>query len=50
MNYLDKLKEKCKVEERFYSIVEGIFEKLLEFGYIKKRNYIENYMKILILS
>ena len=46
MNYLDKLKEKCKVEERFYSIVEGIFEKLLEFGYINKRQAKKLYRKL----
>ena len=46
MNYLDKLKEKCKVEERFYSIVEGIFEKLLEFGYINKRQEKKLYKKL----
>ena len=46
MNYLDKLKEKCKVEERFYSIVEGIFEKLLEFGYINKRQKKKLYRKL----
>ena len=46
MNYLDKLKEKCKVEERFYSIVEGIFEKLLEFGYINKRQEKKLYRKL----
>lgn len=37
MNYLDKLKEKCNLDDNFMSIISQIFEKLLSFGYITKR-------------
>lgn len=37
MNYLDKLKEKCNLDDNFMNIVSQIFEKLLSFGYITKR-------------
>lgn len=32
--YLDKLKDKCKMNDKLYNIIEDIFEKLLNFGYI----------------
>ena len=38
VNYINKLKEKCNVDEKFYDIVEDIFNKLVEFGYTTKRN------------
>ena len=34
VNYLEKLKEKCIADEKFYSTIELLFDKLLEFGYI----------------
>ena len=37
MNYLDKLKEKCNLEDNFMNIIYQIFDKLLSFGYINKR-------------
>lgn len=37
MNYLDKLKEKCNLEDNFINIIYQIFDKLLSFGYITKR-------------
>ena len=37
MNYLDKLKKKCNLEDNFMNIIYQIFDKLLSFGYITKR-------------
>ncbi|MEG0873001.1 MAG: hypothetical protein RSE00_05510 [Clostridia bacterium] len=37
MNYLDKLKEKCDVDDRFFDIAKQVFDKLFEFGYINRR-------------
>ena len=37
MNYLDKLKEKCNLDDNFMNIIYQIFDKLLSFGYINKR-------------
>lgn len=37
INYIDKLKEKCNVNEQFYNIVDGLFNKLISFGYITHR-------------
>ena len=37
INYIDKLKEKCNVNEQFYNIVDGLFKKLINFGYITRR-------------
>lgn len=35
-NYLDKLKEKCNMDEKLYQIITDIFYKLLDFSYITK--------------
>jgi hypothetical protein len=37
MNYLNKLKEKCNGDKKIYEIIDQIFEKLLEFGYVSRR-------------
>lgn len=37
MNYLEKLKEKCNLDDNFMNIVYQIFDKLYSFGYITKR-------------
>lgn len=37
MNYLDKLKEKCNLNDEFMSIIYQIFDKLSSFGYISKK-------------
>ena len=37
MNYLEKLKEKCNLEDNFMNIIYQIFDKLLSFGYITRR-------------
>ena len=37
MNYLEKLKEKCTVDNKFYEIIDQIFHSLFDFGYINKR-------------
>ncbi|MEG2310485.1 MAG: hypothetical protein RSB76_00690 [Clostridia bacterium] len=37
INYLEKLKEKCNLNNDFIQIVEQIFNKLHEFGYISRR-------------
>ncbi|MDO4283066.1 MAG: hypothetical protein Q4D02_05445 [Clostridia bacterium] len=37
MNYLDKLKEKCDLNNDFMNVVHSIFNKLMEFGYITSR-------------
>ena len=34
MNYLEKFKEKCKLDDAFMDKVNFLFEKLLSFGYI----------------
>ena len=34
MNYLHKLKEKCNLDDKLMSIIDFLFKKLLEFGYI----------------
>ncbi|MDD3303559.1 MAG: hypothetical protein PHP54_01415 [Clostridia bacterium] len=36
VNYIDKLKQKCKVNETFYDIVSDLFNKLINFGYITR--------------
>lgn len=37
MNYLNKLKEKCNLDNRLIQIVREIFDKLVYFGYITPR-------------
>lgn len=37
INYIDKLKQKCQVDEKFYDIVDSLFSKLINFSYITKR-------------
>ena len=37
MNYLDKLKEKCNLDDNFINILYQIFDKLISFGYINKK-------------
>ena len=37
MNYLTKLKEKCNIDDDFMNIIYQIFDKLVSFGYITKR-------------
>lgn len=32
--YLDKLKNKCNMNNKLYNIIESIFQKLIDFGYI----------------
>jgi hypothetical protein len=34
--YLIKLKEKCNLSEKFLETISGLFDKLIEFGYISK--------------
>lgn len=34
--YLKKLREKCNLSDQFMETVSGLFEKLIEFGYISK--------------
>lgn len=36
MNYLNKLKEKCNVDDNFFEIIEEIFQSLVDFAYINK--------------
>ena len=38
MNYLEKFKEKCKLDDEFMEKVNFLFEKLLSFGYIDHFN------------
>lgn len=38
MDYLDKLKEKCKVNDDFIEKINYLFERLVHFGYIDKLN------------
>lgn len=35
-NYLDKLKEKCNIDNKLFEIVNDIFDKLVNFSYINK--------------
>ena len=37
MDYLDKLKEKCNLNDDFMEIVISLFEKLENFGYINRK-------------
>lgn len=37
MNYLNRLKEKCNLNNEFMDVVYNIFNKLIEFGYITSR-------------
>ncbi len=37
MDYLDKLKEKCNLDNNFMDIIASLFEKLENFGYISKK-------------
>lgn len=37
MNYLNRLQEKCHVGDELFAIIDQIFNKLLEFGYINRR-------------
>lgn len=34
ISYLDKLKDKCNMNEKLYKIIEELFDKLIDFGYI----------------
>lgn len=34
VTYLEKLKDKCNMDTKLYNIIENIFEKLINFGYI----------------
>ena len=34
ISYLDKLKDKCNMDEKLYKIIEDLFNKLIDFGYI----------------
>ena len=34
ISYLDKLKDKCNMDEKLYKIIEELFNKLIDFGYI----------------
>ncbi len=36
INYLTKLKEKCKIDNKLFEIINDIFEKLIDFSYISK--------------
>lgn len=36
-NYLDKLKVKCNMDDKLFEIINDIFDKLLDFSYITKR-------------
>lgn len=38
MDYLEKFKEKCKLDNDFISKVDFLFERLIHFGYIDKTN------------
>ena len=38
MDYLQKFKEKCKVNDIFMDKVNFLFERLLHFGYVDKLN------------
>lgn len=38
MNYLEKFKEKCKLNNDFISKVDFLFEKLVSFGYVDRLN------------
>ena len=38
MNYLDKFKEKCKLDDKFIDKINYLFEKLIAFGYIDHYN------------
>lgn len=38
MNYLEKFKEKCKLNNDFIEKVDFLFEKLVSFGYVDKLN------------
>lgn len=46
VNYLDKLKEKCIVDVRFFTIAEQLFDKLIEFGYISHRQSVKLQKKL----
>lgn len=37
INYLEKLKEKCQLEDNFIDIINQIFDKLISFGYITNK-------------
>lgn len=37
MNYLEKLNKKCNVGDKFIAIVNSMFDKLVDFGYISPR-------------
>ena len=37
MDYLDKLKEKCNLNDDFMEIIISLFEKLENFGYINRK-------------
>jgi len=34
ITYLEKLKNKCNMNDKLYKIIESIFEKLIDFGYV----------------
>lgn len=34
--YLEKLKDKCNMNEKLYKIIEDLFERLIDFGYITR--------------
>lgn len=36
LNYLDKLKEKCNINDELFEIINDIFDKLINFSYITK--------------
>ncbi len=36
MNYLNKLKEKCNVDNKLFEIIEEIFQSLIDFAYINR--------------
>lgn len=34
VTYLEKLKDKCKIDDKLYNIINDLFDKLVNFGYI----------------
>ena len=38
MNYLEKFKEKCKLDDKFIEKINFLFEKLVNFGYLDNLN------------
>ena len=46
MNYLEKFKEKCKLDDKFIEKINFLFEKLVNFGYLDNLNVSKLYKKL----